>query len=812
MRSIYHHLDDDNNNDDGSDDGDKIDSASIKLWAFSAMMEYKIAAIKDSKFKDHVDEEEDDKMEGTCINSWNDSAIAWYRKAGYNDTNEDDINDRIDIPMVSSSVMAEYNPDSADKNEEDGDMMERVLVKSWLRTALAVYDDNNNGDDDDDKMEHERIRIRTSLFAAMSTLGDDRKIWNSLPLTQVAPFKHEVIAEVTLPKLAVYYYCHHARNHDELSHFLAWLLSQLCRKAQDIPEHICNLFESDCRPHSDHLVEAIKFMAARFYSVLVSVDAVDESQNRDNLTKFLKRLAWDPEFGCFHVVVTSRREVDIERHLGAFTNLSMSNPLVDLDTAKYVEEQLQTDRSLRRFSVKLQAGIKESLLARANGMFRLVICQLQVLKRVPVEFAAWKMLEQLPETLDETYERILVGVPPGWVQIVRRAFCLLVCKSLVGVKELITFASASEYGNGDIPMTEDLDVEPSEEAFLEVMGCLINTAPGPTRLVRLAHYTIKEYLGSSRIVQSSASFFYQPASEAMSDSVKTMLRALAHDGRNDESWLRFKSYCEDHILDLVKIADTVIASDKQLTALVVKAMDPHMTTLDVKYNVATSGNWPGSLGNSVLDRPDVGTLVNLISENLYATTTAVLLQYTAEQATSICLFEVEVWNNITVVAWLAENHRDEYLLLVLERCGAQINNHRQSLLICTMANFCKSDDACQTVKTLINANVTVNPQGMRVTPLQLAVSQLRVDVIKILLDNGADPNAVGNPDGWTLTRLRHFEGGMTPLSKMRMMRSYTSVETWFSTSKSDVDKIEELLVNAGGRESCTWLVRDFQLT
>ncbi|KAK7421144.1 hypothetical protein QQZ08_010074 [Neonectria magnoliae] len=120
--------------------------------------------------------------------------------------------------------------------------------------------------------------------------------------------------EITLPKIAVYYYCHHARNHDEMGHFLAWLLSQLCRKAEDIPESICNLFKRDCRPHLNHLIDAIKLVATRFSSILISIDAVDESRRRETLAEFVKRLATDNEFGRFHVIVTSRKEADIQRH------------------------------------------------------------------------------------------------------------------------------------------------------------------------------------------------------------------------------------------------------------------------------------------------------------------------------------------------------------------------------------------------------------------------------------------------------------------------------------------------------------------
>ncbi|KAH7176925.1 hypothetical protein EDB81DRAFT_51220 [Dactylonectria macrodidyma] len=777
---------------DDDDDEEEIESCRIQGWLSWAMEVY----------------DKDDKTERSLLNTWLSQAVTAYDQGA--DTAAYDLYDIL-TPARVQELLSRITKEMSDDDSVDKDgMMETATNIMWLYFATAVYDGD---DDNDDKMKHERMRIKTSLLTGMKSSVDAEQTW--IPCLSTIPYtvERDVSAEVGLPKLAVYYYCQHARNHEEISHFLAWLLSQMCRKAEEVPRNISNLFESDCRPQSDHLIDAIKIMAPRFSRILVSVDAVDESQKREALAEFLRRLATDQEFQCFHIVVTSRKEADIERYLGGFISLSMSNPLVDHDIALYIKDQIQTDRALQRFSSKLRAGIQDSLSSRANGMFRLAVCQLGVLKKIPVESAAWKALDQLPETLDETYERILADVPLEWTHIVKRALCLLICISVVGVEELITFASIGDSHCDDSMDTteEDMTCEPSEEAFLEVMSCLISTTSGPTTHVRLAHYTIKEYLGSPRIVQSSASFFYLPASEAMSHSVKTMFRAIIHGSRKDESWQRFQSYCDDELLDLVKIADTVVASDKQLTALVIESMDPRMPFFCGALTISSYNKYAEPMKDGFSEQPDAGILVNLISEDLYAITTAVLLQHTAAEATRICLFEVESWNNITVVGWLAESHRNQYLHLALERCGAQINNHRQSLLICAMANFRKFDDANQTLKTLISANVSVNPGGVRVTPLQLAVWQLRVAVIETLLDNGADPNAVGQPDGWTLKQLRHFEGGMTPLSKTRMMRSLTNVDTWFNTARSDADKIEELLVNAGGCESCEWLVRDHKM-
>ncbi|KAK7408127.1 hypothetical protein QQX98_009718 [Neonectria punicea] len=584
-------------------------------------------------------------------------------------------------------------------------MVSRAKILAWLVTVNPSYNHNQALD------LHQNGTCEWVLSTAgwnkwtedtEGGVGGSRGIWiHGIPgagKTILASFlagnmtnlaeKTSLEGEATLPKIAVYYYCHHARNHDEMGHFLAWLLSQLCRKAEDIPESICNLFKRDCRSHLDHLIEAIKLVATRFSSILISIDAVDESQRRETLAGFVKRLATDNEFGRFHFVVTSRKET--ERHLSGFVCLSMSNPLVDRDIRTYIDDQPETDRALKWFSTKL----------------RIVICQLQILRKMSLESAVWKAVDQLPETLDETYERILVAIPVDDFQ--------------------------SE-------MTED---EPSEEAFQEIMNCLITVeipetpktcSCSPHCLVPpqtghmnqheqhawFAHYTIKEYVKSSRLGRNQASLYFFPSSQALAHSIKVMFKAqVSSNGHHHAPWQDFKHYCGSQWPRLLEIADTVITSDQKLTALVGEAHDPRKPCYRALIKRGASFNCLGpkryALENEFLDRPDLSVLHNLIRRGLYATTTMILLRYTSEQVASLCMYRVECWEDIPMVGWLARDHFDKYLLLFLERCGTAFRY--DNLIICAIEMYRAVSRTAVTVNTLISAKVPVNPENVRVTP------------------------------------------------------------------------------------------------
>ena len=175
-------------------------------------------------------------------------------------------------------------------------------------------------------------------------------------------------ANANLPCASAYYYCFHGRNHDETGPFLRWLLSQLGRQADFVPRKVGRLYQTDCQPTMDELLDGIKEISVLFSKVLISIDAVDESENREVLATLLQSMANSKEFGNFHIVILSRREQDIERHMTSFIKLSMSNQWVDNDIADYIDVKLRALSSFQRWSPSLQDDIKQTLSAKANGM------------------------------------------------------------------------------------------------------------------------------------------------------------------------------------------------------------------------------------------------------------------------------------------------------------------------------------------------------------------------------------------------------------------------------------------------------------
>jgi ankyrin repeat protein len=119
------------------------------------------------------------------------------------------------------------------------------------------------------------------------------------------------------------------------------------------------------------------------------------------------------------------------------------------------------------------------------------------------------MLKELPETLDETYERILRDInKANWDHAHRLLQCLTVAVRPLRVAELaevlaVDFGTASRGGRSKL--NTDLRWEDHEEAVLSTCSSLISVVDEyGDQVVQFSHFSVKEFLTSSRIAGSSA--------------------------------------------------------------------------------------------------------------------------------------------------------------------------------------------------------------------------------------------------------------------------------------------------------------------
>ena len=116
------------------------------------------------------------------------------------------------------------------------------------------------------------------------------------------------------------------------------------------------------------------------------------------------------------------------------------------------------------------------------------------------------ILNELPETLDETYERILQEIPKSnRVYAHRLLQCLTVAVRPLRVEELAEVLAVDLDATGGIPkLNEGLRWEDQEQAVLSACSSLIAAVwDDGLRVVQFSHFSVKEFLTSGRLTTST---------------------------------------------------------------------------------------------------------------------------------------------------------------------------------------------------------------------------------------------------------------------------------------------------------------------
>ena len=135
------------------------------------------------------------------------------------------------------------------------------------------------------------------------------------------------------------------------------------------------------------------------------------------------------------------------------------------------------------------------------------MCQLDVIRECKKIKLLRRALKTLPKTLDETYERVLSSIPDDYAEDVRRVLQCLICAfvplDIQEVAEIVAIDTAEPYYHPE-------DRYSTPRALLSICSGLVSTewrwrygilptAEFEFEELRLAHFSVKEYLVSGRI-------------------------------------------------------------------------------------------------------------------------------------------------------------------------------------------------------------------------------------------------------------------------------------------------------------------------
>ena len=143
-----------------------------------------------------------------------------------------------------------------------------------------------------------------------------------------------------------------------------------------------------------------------------------------------------------------------------------------------------------------------TILTRSSGRFWWAYCQLEYLcKCLPGRILY--ALDELPETLDATYERTLQEIDgTNWEFARRLLLCVAVVSRPLRVEELAECLTL-EFKTGPIPKyREDWRPEDSVDAVLSACSTvLVLVNVDGSQIIQFSHSSVKEFLTSSRFAE-----------------------------------------------------------------------------------------------------------------------------------------------------------------------------------------------------------------------------------------------------------------------------------------------------------------------
>lgn len=265
--------------------------------------------------------------------------------------------------------------------QEDIQSMEKTSHREAIYRWLAAPDPSTNhlracrsrkGDTGSWFLEDERFarwKNQRSLVWLHGKAGCGKTVLSSTVIAEVLEEGH--------PAVAYFYFDFNDLEKQRSDRMMRSLITQLSAQSAKFLTELESLYSScqngERQPDVQRLGTVLKDIIERSGKTYIIIDALDECSNRHELIDILEEIqSW--ELPQLHMLLTSRRLVDIEEMLDPLTNaeqrICIQSTLVDVDIRTYVHETLHKDRRFRRWRDKphVQGEIEKELMNKADGM------------------------------------------------------------------------------------------------------------------------------------------------------------------------------------------------------------------------------------------------------------------------------------------------------------------------------------------------------------------------------------------------------------------------------------------------------------
>ena len=156
------------------------------------------------------------------------------------------------------------------------------------------------------------------------------------------------------------------------------LTVQLSSQNISVPQSLLSLYKScangERQPAYHSLVNTLHEMLAGFNRTYIVLDALDECEKWPFLLSLIEKLASWRDLNL-HILVTSRKERDIEELIEPLTNfdtrICIQSSVVNRDIQAYIQVRLQTGPKFKRWRERPEVliEVEEKLMEKADGMY-----------------------------------------------------------------------------------------------------------------------------------------------------------------------------------------------------------------------------------------------------------------------------------------------------------------------------------------------------------------------------------------------------------------------------------------------------------
>ncbi|KAN0129321.1 hypothetical protein V8E53_012805 [Lactarius tabidus] len=527
------------------------------------------------------------------------------------------------------------------------------------------------------------------------------------------------------------------------------LLSSLLVQLSNQSDHFCDVLHSLYSEHQDgsqqpnnaSLLRCLKdmFAIAGSKPVYLVMDALDECPNDSGIPSSREKVLMTvKEFvelrhPNLRLCVTSRPEFDIRTTLGPLATQQIS--LHDeggqkQDINNYITSVVHLDGKMKKWRDAEKDMVVETLTAKADGMFRWVFCQLEVLRHCfPSNLRC--VLEELPKSLDDTYKRILREINNvNQAHAYRLLQCLTVARRPLRVEELAEVL-AFDLRAREIPkLNAGWRWENQEEAVLSACSSLVSviTEDG-SRIVQFSHFSVKEFLTSDRLASCTEVLQFhipiEPSHVILSQACLGVLLCLDDSTDNCDSVEEnlLYQYATEYWIGHAQVGN--VESELKDT------MDHFFDTEKPHFSAWVRREYSWKL--STTDVPPAAVALYFAAWRGFCGLVERLLIRHPQQVNRL-----GGRYGTPLHASVLEGHFEVAQLLFTH--GADINS--RSALHLTPLHIASEMGHVQIVKWLLKHGADVNSRGNSgSTPLHLAASDSHLEVCRILLEHGAVVNS-----------------------------------------------------------------------